>query len=282
MTDQTDPLRARLEADAASPAEADALLPALRALRQWPAPAVTPAATQQLLASLSAASRPVSALPPGHAWRWPLLLLRSQAPRVRRELWWASALIYALGVLVTLAPSFNLSRVETLPFVLLAPAAAAVGCAFLFGPDNDPALELVLALPASPRLLLLARLTLLLAFDLALGLIGSAALAALRAEVVLWPLVLAWLAPMAFLATLGFLLSVLLAEPLAGILISLGLWAARVLGPVWFAGEFWAGLPDLNAPLSRAPLLLAAVGLAAAALWLGGQEERWLPRRARL
>ena len=279
MTDQTDPLRARLEADAASPAEADALLPAVRALRQWPAPTATPAATQQLLAALQTAAPPAPAASSASLWRWPWLVLRSQVPMVRRELLWASALIYAVGILVTLAPNLDLGRVETLPFVLLAPAVAAVGCAFLFGPDTDTALELVLTLPVSPRLLLLARLTLLLAFDLALGLLGSAALAGLRAEVTLWPLVLAWLAPMAFLAALGFLFSVLLAEPLAGILISLGLWAARVLGPVWFAGDFWVNLPDLNTPLGRGLLLLAAVGLGAVALWLGGQEERWLPRR---
>lgn len=275
MNADPDPLRARLEADAASPEEVAALLPAVRALSQWPAPAATPAATQRLLATLQAAQAPV--MPRG--WRWLWLILRTQVPRVRQELWLGSALVFAVGVLVTLAPNLNPNRVATLPFVLLAPAIAAVGCAFLFGAANDEGLELILALPASPRQVLLARLTLLLAFDLALGLVGSAALAALRSEVALWPLVLAWLAPMAFLAALAFLLSVLLVEPLAGILISVGLWAVWVLGPVWLANTFWASLPDLNAPLGRVALLLAAVALGAVGLWLGGQEERWLPRR---
>jgi hypothetical protein len=268
-----DPLR-HLAEDAASPAEAEALRPLLQNLRAWPAPVPTPAATQRLVAALAPA---LPSARPTLTAAWPWLLLRAQVRVVRGELWLASALVLLLGALVTLALGRFPADAASLPFALLAPLVTAVGCAVLFGPASDPALELELATPASPRLVLLARLALVFAFNLALGLAGSAALAALRADVLLWPLVQAWLAPMAFLSALAFMLSVVFVEPLVGVLASLGLWGLQVLRPAILGGVgLWRYLPDLASAETRGLLWLAAALLLLTALWLGGREERFL------
>lgn len=272
-----DDLIAHLTEDAPG---AEPLLPALRQLRQWPAPTATPADTTRLLAALQPALAAQTRARRRAALTWPWLLLRAQLRVVHREIWLASALVMALGTLVAMAGAQG-AAVGTLPLVLTAPLVAAVGAAFLFGPEAHNSLEVELAAPVSPRLVLLARLTLLFVFDLALGLLGSVALATLHAEVLLWPLVSAWLAPMACLSALAFLLSVLLVDATAAALISLGLWCLQALRQT-SASEVYVWLiqfiPDLLRPGAQPWLWAAALLLLLAALWFGGQEERWIRR----
>ena len=272
-----DDLARRLAEDAP---EMDAVLPALGRLRRQPAPSATPADTARLLSVLQPALRAQTRARRRAAAAWPWLLLGSQLRVVHREIWLGSALVMALGTLVTLA-AYHSPAPGGLPLVLVAPLVTALGTAYLFGPEGQGSLELELAAPASPRLILLARLSLLFGFNLILGLLGSAALAGLHAEVLLWPLVRVWLAPMACLSALAFLLSVLLADATAAALVSLGLWCAHVLRQT-LAGEavqwVYRFVPDLLQPGAQGWLWLAAVALAAAALWLGGREERWLRR----
>jgi hypothetical protein len=217
------------------------------------------------------------------ALAWPWLLLRAQLRVVHREIWLASALVMALGTLVAVATYSGGAGADALPLVLTAPLVTAVGAAYLFGPDGQSSLEVELAAPVSPRLVLLARLTLLFAFDLALGLLGSGLLALVRADVLLWPLVSTWLAPMACLSALAFLLSVLLVDATAAALVSLGLWCLQVLRQTG-AGDVYVWVfrfvPDLLQPGAQGWLWGAALALAAIAVWLGGQEERWIRRRA--
>jgi len=223
--------------------------------------------------------------------------MRAQPGVVRHEIWAASALVMLLGVLVTLAvydPAASGAATlgtatlgaatlgaATLPFVIVAPIVTAVGIAFLYGPAVSPALEIELAAPASPRLILLARLALVFGFDLGLGLAGSAALALLRAEISFWPLVSTWLAPMAFLSTLALLLTVLTLEPNMGILVSLGLWI--VPSAMRFTALNSTPPPlawlDLMATSARLWLWLGALVLGGLALWIGGHEEHWLKER---
>jgi hypothetical protein len=197
------------------------------------------------------------------------LILRSQVRIVRGDIFLASLLVMVIGVFITLPDLTSGAQPEDVPLVLLAPVVTAVGVAFLYGPDSDPALEITLAAPVSPRLLLLARLLLLFAFDLTIGIGGSMILALFGFS--LLPLLSAWLAPMAFLSGLAFLLSVLIREPLIGALASVGLWAALVLNR--FSGTL--PIPDLTGPMPRLLMWTAAMIMAAAALWLGGEEERW-------
>ena len=266
-----DQLRAKLIEDTGSVDEADRLVPIVRQLADWPAPIPTAQQTDRLVQTLTAAMPAPSSRRALMAW-----LLRAQLRVVQHEIWLASAFVMTLGVLVTLTSQPGLSA-EMLPLALIAPLVAALGIAFLYGPAADPSLEIELATPVSPRLIVLVRLLLVFLFDLALGLIGSVALviAAPRSEWSLWPLVALWLAPMTFLAALAFLLSMLFVDPLIGVSICLTLWGLQVLRvfppfatlPNWLSGDLqpW--------------LWLTAVLCVGLALWLAGREERQLLKR---
>src|SRR5512139_2769975 len=207
-----DPLRAKLIEDTGSHEEADRLMPVAIQLAAWSAPTPSAQETDRLVQALPAE------LPARHASRsgstlwW---LLRAQLRVVQQEIWLASALVMALGLFVTLTNQHDVSP-EGAPFVLIAPLVAALGIAFLYGPAAEPALEIELAAPVSPRLVVLARLLLVFAFDLALALISSVVLVVVQSAWSLWPLVLMWLVPMTFLAALAFLLSMIFSEPLLG------------------------------------------------------------------
>jgi len=238
------------------------------AVRAQPAPALPRNARHRLAALV----RP-------QPWNDPRLiplLLRSQLPVIRGEIWPASTLVLALGTFVACAAR----SAEALPFVLMAPLVTAVGVAFLYGPAVDPALEIELATPVSPRLILLVRLALVFGFDLALGLAGSLALALLRPDVSLWPLVTAWLAPMTFLSALSLLLSVASADSGLGALVSLMLWVVQSMGRISGPNSLPWRIPDLTAAAARPWLWALALVMGALALWIGGRTERWIGRPA--
>jgi hypothetical protein len=187
----------------------------------------------------------------------------------------ASLLVMALGFVVTLM-LYRPGTGAELPFVIIAPLVAALGVAFLYGVDVDPALELQLATPVSPRLILLARLTLVFGFNLAVGLACSAALALFPTGLSLWGIILSWLAPMAFLSALAFLLSVLVFDPLFSALMSLLLWGVLVWRRFSDMGmyPFMEFVPNLFAPEFRPLLLLASVAGVVLALWLSDAGEQ--------
>lgn len=271
-------LRAMLEEDTGSIEEAADLLEIAAYLNTWPAPEPSEQDTTRLIDALL----PVL---PVHQTRldrvrrrlanwWPLLILRAQIRIVRGEIWVASALIIALGILVTLA-TYDTTTDAMLPLVLVAPLVAAVGVAFLYGPEIDPALEIQLATPTSPRLVLLARLVLLFGFDLSLGLAGSITLTILQTDVSLWPLVMAWLAPMTFLSALAFLLSVAFKDPLVGVIVSIGLWSLQAFLRLADFNSLPLTIPDLTGEAARPWLWAAGLVMGIVALWLAGREEQW-------
>jgi|SRR5271157_3977177 len=273
-------LLARLSEDTGSPEEAEELVPVIRKLQAWKAPEPAVEETNRLTGTLRRLlmHRRKNNL----AYRLHLgwLVLCSQPRVVQSELWTASAIVMALGTLVTLAYSHAGTINVTLPFVLIAPVAAAGGIAFLYGPSLDPALEIELTTPISPRQVLLARLVLVFGFDLLFGLAGSAILSLLRADISFWPLVSAWLAPMTVLASLAFLLMTLTLDSIVNQLICLGLWILQNMTRL-VPGIHWPfPLPDLTAAAARPWLWLLAILLFGAALWLGGGEEHWLRKKA--
>jgi hypothetical protein len=266
-----DQLRAKLIEDTGSAEEAERLLPAARRLSTWSVPVPTAVETERLVAALSAV---LPARQPDRSWlRWWRLLL-AQRRVVQQEIWLASALVMALGLLVTLANQ-DIRSVEALPLVLIAPLVAALGIAFLYGPSAEPAWEIERATPIVPRLLVVMRLLWVFAFDLVFGLIGSLVLVFTQSGWSLWPLVSLWLAPMTCLASLAFLLSMIFVEPLIAATICLFLWGGQILRevlpfsvlPNWLAGNVQPWL-----------WVLAAV-CTGVALWLAGREERQLLKR---
>jgi hypothetical protein len=248
-------------------------------LRQWHAPAPHPAAKAQLLellvAKMPAVQTKITATRPtprfGAAWAW--LILRSQTRLVHPATWAASGLVIALGALVTLA-FYQPSQAGTeLPFVLVAPLVAACGVAFLYGIEADPALELQLATPISPRVILLARLALLFGFNLGITLACSVVLTLAQVQISLVPLIAAWLAPMTFLSALAFLLSVLFFDSLASVLVSLLLWAGVTLRHFIELPPIF--VPDLLHANFYPVMLLSAPALVLLALVIAEREERW-------
>ncbi|MBN1934745.1 MAG: zf-HC2 domain-containing protein [Anaerolineae bacterium] len=212
-------------------------------------------------------------------WRWVWALIVTQARMIRRDIWIASALVMALGTLITVfSGEPHQMALGALPLVWAAPVVAAAGVAFLYGPSVAPAIEIELTAPVSPRLILLARLMLTFGFDLLLGLGGSTALALANPHLSLWPLVATWLAPMAFLSSLAFLLTVLTADPNVGFLVSLGVWAVQSTAEIAGRGALWF-IPGLTAA-ARPWLWILALLLGGLALWAGGREERWIRGRA--
>jgi hypothetical protein len=275
MTNDEVALR-RLREDATSPDEAERLLPVVSRLPEWTTPQPTRRQTQALIARLQP-EMPARTRPSFDVLRFAWLLLQAQLKVVRREIWAASLLVMALGTLIALPP---VSADSTWPMALFAPIVAATGVAFIYGPLVDPALEIELATPVSPRLVLLARLVLVFGFDLALGLVASVALAMLNADLSFWPLVMSWLAPMAFLSALAFLLTALSSDSLLGMLVSLVLWGMQAIRQAPAVAEALWYVPNLMTPEARPWLWVLAALLGGLALWIGGREERWLDRLA--
>jgi hypothetical protein len=266
-----DRLRAKLIEDTGSTEEADRLLPLARELPAWSVPTPTAQETDRLVQTLTAV---VPARRSRHLWALTGWLLQAQLRVVQQEIWLASALVMVLGLFVTLTLQPDLGP-ELLPLVWVAPLVAAVGVAFLYGPTSDPALEIELAAPVSLRLVVLARLWLVFAFDLALGLLSSVVLVLLHSGWSLWPLVSLWLAPMTFLAALAFLLSMLFVEPLISIAICLVLWGIQVMRTF----PPFAAFPNWLAQDGQPWLWLLTVLCVGAALWLAGREEHQLLKR---
>lgn len=274
---ELDKIRAMLQEDVDG--DAEELIDTVQQLQIWHAPAVDMRQTAVLVDLLAQELVPQRTLWQRAGEWWPLLLVRSQVRVVRGEIWWASALVMVLGLVVTLTtPDANM-----LPITVIAPLVAAVGVALLYDTDIQEVLELENSTRASVRLLLLARLMLVFGFDLVLALSASMVLALVQAEISLWPLVLSWLAPMAFLSGLAFLLSVALVDPVAGSLFSLGIWGMHLLIKSINTNNIWLyalSLPGLAAPESRVVMLALAVVLVGVALWLVGYSERSIGERA--
>jgi hypothetical protein len=149
-------------------------------------------------------------------------LLRAQSYLIRREIWPTSLGIMALGVMTALLSNhFN-------AIVFIAPMVAAANLAMLHNPENDPAYELVVATQTSSWKILLARLSIVSAFNLVITLIASLALVSIIPPEFFGQLILSWLAPMAFLSALALLLSIWLGTSNA-IVVSYVLWITQYL-----------------------------------------------------
>ncbi len=184
------------------------------------APAPSPALLDGVWEQIDQQERATPALARQRWAPWQVLL--GQLPLVHRRIWIASALTMALGWVVALPLGTSAGAVVA----LLTPLVAAIGVAFIYGPENDPALEIALSTPTSPRLVLLARLTLVFGYDLALA-GGATVLLALLKGVTLWPLIALWLGPMLCLSALSLLLALIVGAT-AAVLLALVVWGLHV------------------------------------------------------
>ena len=236
-----------------------------RAVRQA-APEALP--RPQVLANIHARIAAERRRPDG-ALAWQLLL--AQVPLVRRQIWTASALVLTLGIGVTLALRYGADAF----LVLLAPLVAAIGIAFIYGPENDAPLEITLATPTSPRLILLARLTLVFGYNFLLGLLFSTVIALNgHAMVAVQLLLMQWLGPMLLLSAISLAASLRLGST-AGVGIAVTLWGVRVM-MTSSAVQLNVAMQQSFAVLNSTnvfTVVLAAIILLAAVGWLPNQEQ---------
>lgn len=243
-------------------------------------PAVLPQAEHQhrLLKQLEAQLPPLQTRWHRLRHSYALQLLLSQRRIIQREIWWASAFLLVLGVLISLAQDAS-----SVAFVIIAPMVAAGGVALLYDDETAFMLELEESTRASARQLLLARLTLLFSFDLALALLGSLILAIFRADLSLIGLIATWLAPMSFLTGLAFFLSIVLLDTLAASLFSLSLWVfhhlLRSIERLPSALD-WLRLAGFSEPYFQPFLGLCGALLVVLALFYLGFKERSLSKDA--
>ena len=99
---------------------------------------------------------------------------------------------------------------------LIAPAVAAVGIAYCYGPGLDPAWELSCSMPVSDRLVLLTRAVAVFAVNAALGLIASAATLGMHAPPAPPQLTFGWLLPMTAACALALAVTVVVRSAIAG------------------------------------------------------------------
>ncbi|MEU8268141.1 hypothetical protein AB0B89_13320 [Sphaerisporangium sp. NPDC049002] len=207
--------------------------------------------------------------PPGPRPMRARALLWAEARVVPRAVWLASALVMAAGVGFVLAQGHAAEPV----MALVVPLVTGIGMAGVYPPTRDEAFEVVAVTPTSPRVLLLARMTLVLGYDLALALLASAGLSLTASTPAgLGRLIMVWLGPMALLAALGLLLSVCW-NPEGAIGVALVAWILYALTfTPWSLARgvrvFWAA-----EPVTLAVILALAAVLGVAAVIAAGRNE---------
>ena len=143
----------------------------------------------------------------------------------------ATAVVLVAGILATLGTGT--------PYVaLVAPAVAAAGIAYAYGPGIDPAWELSQSMAVSDRLVLLVRALAVFALNAALGLAASAVSGAAAA------VTFGWLVPMTAVCALALAAATLARSANAGVAAGLAGWVITVLSAQVAAGRFTAAVTD--------------------------------------
>ena len=143
----------------------------------------------------------------------------------------ATAVVLVAGMLATLGTGT--------PYVaLVAPAVAAAGIAYAYGPGIDPAWELSCSMAVSDRMVLLARASAVFAVNAALGLAASAASGTAAA------VTFGWLFPGTAICALALAAATLARSANAGVAAGLAGWAITVLSGQAATGRFTAAVTD--------------------------------------
>ena len=143
----------------------------------------------------------------------------------------ASVLVLGAGAVATLGTGEPL-------VALLAPAVAAAGIAYAYGPGIDPAWELSQSMAVSDRMVLLVRAVAVFALNAALGLAASAASGAAAA------VTFGWLIPMTAVSALALAAATLARSANVGVAAGLAGWLITVLSGQAANGQFAAAVTD--------------------------------------
>lgn len=139
---------------------------------------------------------------------------------------------------------------------LLAPAVAAAGIAYAYGPGVDPAWELSATMAVSDRMVLLVRALAVFAVYALLGLGASAASGAAAA------VAFGWLIPMTAVSALALATATVTRSANVGVAAGFGGWTITVLSSHAADGRFGAAV-TFSVPLSAVYLAVAACCLIA-------------------
>ena len=156
----------------------------------------------------------------------------------------ASAVVLAAGLFATLGTGT--------PFVaLFAPAVAAAGIAYAYGPGVDPAWELSQIMAVSDRMVLLVRVLAVFALNAVLGLAASAASGAAAA------VTFGWLVPMTAVSALALAAATVTRSANAGVAAGLAAWVITVLSAQSASGR-------VTSAVASSALVLPYLAVAAA------------------
>jgi hypothetical protein len=194
---------------------------------------------------------------PGWAERAAARLLRS--PGLARALVTTPSLL--LGWIVATVIVLGAGMLATLgtgtPYVaLFAPAVAAAGIAYAYGPGIDPAWELSQSMAVSDRMVLLVRALAVFSLNACLGLAASAATG------VALGVTFGWLVPMTAVCAVALATATVARSANVGVAAGLAGWAITVLAARQAAGALTSAVTD--PALIPAYLGVAVAGFAAA------------------
>jgi hypothetical protein len=175
-------------------------------------------------------------------------LFCAQALLIRRDLFWLPLLIIPLAASVVYLPTIWQRMPASVG--LLATLLTALGMAFLYGQQVDPAREITLIAPTSPRLVLGIRCCLVFGYDLLINCCLVLPLLALHGIITPAWFLTNWLAPLYCLSAIALLLSILVNASVA-VVVCVLLWALRALNIVQLL--LFGGRPPLpSAPWQQA------------------------------
>jgi hypothetical protein len=162
----------------------------------------------------------------------------------------ATAVVLVAGILAT--------RETGTPYVaFLAPAVAAAGIAYAYGPGIDAAWELSCSMAVSDRMVLLVRALAVFSLNAALGLAASAASGVVTA------ITFGWLVPMTAVCALALAAATVARSANVGVAAGLAGWVITVLSGQAAGGQFTTAVTDSALVL---PYLAFAAGCTAIVL----------------
>ena len=176
---------------------------------------------------------------PGPVERAAARLLRS--PGLARALVTTPSLLlgWVIATVVILLAGVGITLGTGTPWVaLLAPAVAAAGIAYAYGPGIDPAWELSQSMAISDRMVLLVRALAVFGLNAALGLAASAASGAAAA------VTFSWLVPMTAVCALALAAATVTRSPNVGVAAGSTGWLIAVLAGQATEGRFTAAITD--------------------------------------
>jgi len=166
----------------------------------------------------------------------------------------ATAIVLGAGILATFGTGT--------PYVaLLAPALAAAGIAYAYGPGIDPAWELSQSLAISDRMVLLVRALAVFGLNAALGLAASAASGTAAA------VTFGWLVPMTAVSALALAAATVARSASVGVAAGLAGWVITVLAVRTTAGT-------LTAVVTESALIFPYLAFAACCVAIGWYATR--------